>query len=210
MVFCKLGGGWRGLCGLLLVLVSLPVQAAWGMNDATVIYPLPQSQEGVEQMLAPQDSGKGGPLLPQRFWQRLPAINQGESLTRTYRNLRVVAVRFDPCFKVEGECRAQVRLVWQPIDQAGYGSTSPQGLETKDAAVHSFHTLGAAAFRQMIAEYDMLSRGPAETYGDAPLQVHPVMRQQGLEGRFALGLRRLLLKYCGEANLWRVTSMSSW
>ena len=209
MLFCKLGGGWGGLCGLLLVLVSLSAQADWGMNDATVVYPLPQSRADMDQMLDPQDAGKGGPLLPQRFWQRLPALNQGESMARTYRNLRVVAVRFDPCFKVEGECLAQVRLVWQPIDQAVYGSSSPQGLETKDAAVHSFHTLGATAFRQMMAEYDVLSRGPAEIYNDAPLQVHPVMRQQGLEGRFAQGLRRLLLKYCGEANLWRITAMST-
>ncbi len=202
---------WRGLAGwgLLILLGSLPAQAGWGMNDATVVYPLPLSQVGMSQMLAPQDTGKGGPLLPQKFWQRLPVLNQGENMARTYRNLRVVTVRFDPCFKVEGECRAQVRLVWQPIDQAGYGSTSLQGLETKDAAVHSFHTLGAAAFQQLMAEYDVLSREAGDINRDAPLQVHPLMRQQGLEGRFALGLRRLLLKYCGEANLWRITTMST-
>lgn len=197
------------LCGWLGLWAALPAWAGWGMNDATVVYPLPQTEAGMNQMIAPQDEGRGGPLLPQKFWQQLPAINQGESLARTYRNLRVVAVRFDPCFKVEGECRSQVRFVWQPIDQAGYGSTSPQGLEAKDAAVHSFHTLNAAVFRQMMAEYDLLSRGPAGTRDDQPLQVHPAIRQQGLDGRFALSLRRLLLKYCGEANLWRVTAMST-
>ena len=209
MVFCKPGGGWLALCGLLVVLGSPPALAGWGMNDVTVVYPLPLSLAGLEQMLAPQEAGKGGPLLPQKFWQRLPALNQGESSVRTYRTLRAVAVRFDPCFRSAGDCYPQVRFVWQPIDQAGYGSSSPQGLEAKDATVHSFHTLNAQAFRQMMAEYDVLSRHLAGSRDDAPLQVHPALRQQGLDGRFAQGLRRLLLKYCGEANLWRITAMST-
>lgn len=209
MAFCKPGGGWLALCGLLIVLGSLPAWAGWGMNDATVIYPLPQSQAGMDRMLAPQEAGKGGALLPQKFWQRLPALNQGESTVRTYRTLRVVAVRFDPCFRFGGTCHPQVRFVWQPIDLAGYGSSSPQGLEAKDAAVHSFHTLSASDFRQLMAEYDVLARNALVRRDDLPLQVHPALRRQGLDGRFARGLHRLLLKYCGEANLWRITAMST-
>lgn len=195
--------------GVWLGWAALPAWGGWGMNDATIVYPLPQTEAGMSQMLTPQDEGRGGVLLPPAVWQRLPALDQGENMARTYRRLRVVAVRFDPCFKIEGACRAQVRLVWQPIDAAGYGSTSPQGLEARDAAVHSFHTLSAAAFRQLMAELDLLGRGPNAVRDDLPLQVHPVMRQQGLDGRFAQGLKRLLLKYCGEPNLTRVTVMST-
>lgn len=53
MVFCKTGAGWRALGALLILLGSLPAQAGWGMNDATVVYPLPLSQVGMSQMLAP-------------------------------------------------------------------------------------------------------------------------------------------------------------
>lgn len=201
---------WRlVLCGVLGAAAMLPAWAGWSMNDATVIYPLPQTETGMDQMLAPQETGKGGPLLPHKYWQRLPALNQGESTARTYRSLRVVAVRFDPCFKAEGACHAQVRFVWQPIGPAVYGSSSLGGLEAKDAAVHSFHTLTPTAFRQMMAEYDLLSRRVADLRDDQPLQVHPSLRQQGLDGRFAQDLKRLLLKYCGESNLWRITAMGT-
>lgn len=201
---------WRlALCGAFVALSAAPAGAGWGMNDATVVYPLPLTQAGMDWMLAPHDKGLGGVLLPRKFWQRIPPIHQVEDMARTYRNLRVVAVRFDPCFKDAGDCRPQVRFVWQPIDQAGYGSSVPQGLEAKDAAVHSFHTLTPAAFRQLMAEYDLLSRGQYAARDDLTLRIHPAIRQQGLDGRFAQGLRQLLLKYCGEANLWRVTSMST-
>lgn len=199
----------RVLCAGLTALIALPAAAGWGMNDATVVYPLPQSESDMTRLLAPQDQGRGGPLLPATLWQRIPPINQGESMVLTARSLRVVAVRFDPCFRIEGECRSQVRFVWQPIDQASYGSTTPRGLEAKDAAVHSFHTLTPIAFRQLMAEYDLLIRRAGGTVGDAHLQVHPILRQQGLDGRFAQGLRQLLLKYCGEGSLSRITWMST-
>lgn len=200
---------WRSLCGFLYALASPSVWAGWGMNDATVVYPLPKSEAGMNLMVKPQDRGPGGALLPQKYAQRIPAINQGEHAAQTYRNLRVVAVRFDPCFRSDDDCHPQVRFVWQPLAKAGYGSMSPWGLEAKDAAVHTFHTLEPAAFRQLIREYDELIRDSAVIDVDTPLQVHPVIRLQGLDGVFSQGLKRLLLKFCGEANLWRVTSMST-
>ena len=179
------------------------------MNDATIVYPLPRSAGEMNQLLAPQDAGRGGVLLPLKYWQRVPSINQGEHSTRTYRNLRLVAARIDPCFKFRGDCLPQIRFVWQPIDKAVYGSISPYGLEAKDAAVHTFYTLESGEFRRFISEYRQLKESMANVRADAPLQVHPVMLKQGLGGPFSQGLRELLLKYCGEQNLWRVTSMST-
>ncbi len=194
---------------LFLVLASQHAWAGWGMNDATVVYPLPRAAAEMAHMLAPDTAGAGGRLLPLKYWQRLPVLNQGESPELTYRKLRVVALRFDPCFESAGHCLPQVRLVWQPIEPARYGSSNPRGLEAGDAAVHSFHTLSDAAFRQMMAEYDLLASGPDAARDDQPLQVHPAIRRQGLDGRFARGLEALLRKYCGEANLWRITAMST-
>ena len=70
----------------LAALVSAPLQAGWGMNDATIVYPLPQSASAMNQLLAPLDAGPGGALLPLEYWQRIPSINQGEHSSRTYRN----------------------------------------------------------------------------------------------------------------------------
>jgi hypothetical protein len=194
---------------LLAALVSAPLQAGWGMNDATIVYPLPRSAGEMSQLLAPQDAGPGGALLPLKYWQRIPSINQGEHSARTYRNLRLVAVRIDPCFRFRGDCLPQIRFVWQPIDKAVYGSASPVGLEAKDAAVHTFYTLEPDEFRRFVSEYLHLKSSMANVRADAPLQVHPVMLKQGLGGPFSQGLRELLLKYCGERSLWRVTSMST-
>jgi hypothetical protein len=197
------------LCCFLCALASPSVWAGWSMNDATIVYPLPQSETEMNQLLGPYDRGLGGALLPQTYWRRVPPINQGEGAARTYKNLRVIAVRFDPCFRSAGNCLPQVRFVWQPIDKAVYGSISPFGLEAKDAAVHTFYTLQPSVFRRLMSEYDQLSRASSAMDVDVPLQVHPVIRQQGLGGAFSQGLKQLLLKFCGEANLWRVTSMSS-
>jgi hypothetical protein len=193
----------------LAALFSAPLQAGWGMNDATIVYPLPRSAGEMNQLLAPQDAGPGGALLPLKYWQRIPSINQGEHSTRTYRNLRLVAVRIDPCFKFRGDCLPQIRFVWQPIDKAAYGSTSPSGLEAKDAAVHTFYTLQPDQFRHFVSDYQQLRSSMPKVRVDAPLQVHPLMQKQGLEGAFSRGFRQLLLNYCGEQNLWRVTSMST-
>jgi hypothetical protein len=201
---------WRFfLCVLSCAFAGPSAWAGWSMNDATIVYPLPQSEADMSYLLGPHDQGPGGALLPQKYWQRIPSINQGESAARTYRNLRVVAVRLDPCFLFEGDCKPQVRFVWQPIDTAAYGSASPFGLEAKDAAVHTFYTLEPSVFRQFISEYDQFLRASTATDVNAPLQVHPVIRRQGLGGAFSQGLKQLLLKFCGEANLWRVTSMST-
>jgi len=194
---------------LLAALVSAPLQAGWGMNDATIVYPLPRSAGEMNQLLAPQEAGPGGALLPLKYWQRIPSINQGEHSARTYRNLRLVAVRIDPCFKFRGDCLPQLRFVWQPIDNAVYGSASPYGLETKDAAVHTFYTLQPDDFRRFVSDYQQLRSSMPMVRADTPLQVHPLMQKQGLGGAFSRGFRQLLLNYCGEQNMWRVTSMST-
>lgn len=199
--------GVRGVLFFLTLLVSAPTLASWGMNDATIVYPLPQSAAEMNHLLPPQESGPNGALLPLKYWQRIPPLNQGENPAYTYRNLRVVAVRVDPCFNYQGDCLPQIRMVWQPIDKAVYGSASPFGLEAKDAAVHTFHSLEHDVFRQFLEDYAELRNDSRRMEGDTPLQVHPVMREQGLGGPFSQGLRQLLLKYCGEQNLWRVTSM---
>ncbi len=187
-----------------------PALAQWGMNDVTVIYPLPKHAVDASQLISPQDPGLGGPWLPQKVYVRLPEINKGEAKAYTYQNLRVVAVRLDPCFRDEGKCLAQVRLVWQPVGNSVYGSSSPLGqLEAKDAAVHSFYTLDAARFGALLEDYEALRKANAWDLSAEPLQVHPVLLKQGLDGPFARGLRQLLARYVGTSTLWRVTAMKT-
>lgn len=194
----------------LMALASAKAATQWGMNDATLIFPLPNHLREAGQLISPLLSGAGGVLLPEKHFLRLPAINQGEAKHITYQNLRVVAIRIDPCFSFKGECLHQVRLVWQPLGKSTYGSSTRYGLlEAKDAAVHSLYTLDAAAFNALLEDYSTLRDSEDVDLLDEPLQIHPVLSAQGLGGRFAQGLRGLLAKHIGERNLWRITAMST-
>ncbi|HYP69131.1 MAG TPA: hypothetical protein VEP67_12890 [Thiobacillaceae bacterium] len=195
------------LASLMACSAALP---QWGMNDVTIIYPLPDHPAAASALIGPQEPGLGGPWLPQKLYARLPEINQGEGKNTTYRNLRVVAIRLDPCFRNEGACLPQVRLVWQPINTANYGSSTPVGqLEAKDASVHSFYTLESAAFQALMSDYERLKKLSGRDLSAEPLRVHPVIAEQGLAGPFAQGLRSLLGKYVGAKALWRITAMKT-
>ena len=185
-------------------------RAQWGMNDVTIIYPLPDHPAAAIGLIAPQEPGLGGAWLPHGLYARLPEINQGEAKNDTYANLRVVAIRLDPCFRNEGACLPQVRLVWQPINRSNYGSSAPSGqLEAKDASIHSFYTLDLAAFQTLMNEYAELKKHFGRDLSAEPLRIHPLIAEQGLGGPFAQGLRRLLDKYVGTRTLWRITAMKT-
>jgi hypothetical protein len=142
------------------------------------------------------------------MYQRLPAIDHARPADQTYQALRVVSVRLDPCFQSNGDCLPQVRLVWQPITPANYGSTARYGvLEAKDAAIHTLYTLTPAMFDKLLASYAALVKATGSDLRNEPLQIHPVLLKQGLDGHFATRLRTLLSKYVGPATLWRATAM---
>jgi hypothetical protein len=180
----------------------------WGLNDVSILYPLPESNSAAGDLIAPQEHGLGGAWLPYDMYQRLPAIDHGEPADRTYQALRVVGVRLDPCFMSDGSCLPQVRLVWQPITAANYGSTAEFGmLEAKDAAIHTLYTLTPSMFETLLTDYAALVKATGTDLRNEPLQIHPVLLRQGLDGTFATRLRALLSKYVGPATLWRATAM---
>jgi hypothetical protein len=206
-------------CVLTLLTVSAlltQAQAAgqpgrpWGLNDVSILYPIPESPSAANDLIGPQENGNGGAWLPYDLYLHLPAIDHGEAAERTYQALRVVAVRLDPCFQSDGRCLTQVRLVWQPVGPATYGSTARYGeLEARDAAIHILYTLPPEMFQLLLKDYAALVRETNTDLSNAPLQVHPVLLSQGLRGPFATRLRTLLSKYVGPLTLWRATAMQS-
>jgi hypothetical protein len=180
----------------------------WGLNDVSILYPLPQTASESGDLIAPQEHGLKGPWLPYDMYERLPAIDHAKPADQTYQVLRVVGVRLDPCFKSNGDCLPQVRLVWQPIAPASYGSSAEFGmLEAKDAAIHTLYTLTPAMFETLLTDYAALVKATGSDLRNEPLQIHPVLLKQGLDGQFATRLRTLLSKYVGPATLWRATAM---
>lgn len=175
---------------------------AMSLNDLSILLPLPSSATEMSLLIKPQDSGPQGLIFSKKVFSQLLQLIPEVPNTITYRDsLKVIGIRIDPCF-VEGEgpqrCRRQIRLVWQPV------VTSSGSVTTRDAAVHSFYEFDDATFAQIWNAWGALSSG---TSNDA-LQIHPRLREEGLAGNYWSHLKGLVMQYCGEKTLVRMTAMT--
>lgn len=194
----------RRIYGLFLFVIWFSISSqvfAVSANDISVLVPLP-NEVNFAQMLSPQDQGAQGILIPEKIFAVLPQLVPEYENTVTYRDqLKAVGIRIDPCF-VEGvgpwSCRQQIRIVWQPVLVAA------QTVTTRDAAVHTFYDFDPVAFQSLWQRWKALSSGdPGE-----PLQIHPRLAKEGLEGPYWQSLKKLILENCGEKNLTRITAMN--
>jgi len=166
----------------------------WSLHDISILFPLPTLSDD-SATLSPSTSGSAGPLLPNQILSLLPPLVSGVSPNQ----LRVVAIRIDPCFPaipaVPRDCHAQIRFVWQPLNWVN-GETI-----ASDAAVHSFYEISKDEFREL------LNRIPQSSL-NIPLGVHPLFLKQGYRGAFWTQLRAIILEYTGEKRLSRMTFMT--
>jgi hypothetical protein len=175
------------------------------LNDVSFLLPLPApGRDG--SLLSLADDGAMGPLLPKRLFDGLPVLVEGVKAEQTYGELRVVSVRVDPCFPGSAppappRCVKQVRLVAQPL------TVEDGGVTTRDATVHLFYALPDEAFAKVTATLFELDASAGDLT-DGPLDVHPVIRRQGLDGPYHGKLKTRLLEVCGLATLTRVAFMA--
>jgi hypothetical protein len=168
--------------------------AAWELNQVSILMPLPEKG-------AANDLWRDFPL-PRNVYESLPRLTFTKDADWLYDNLRVVAVRIDPCFvDVQGPCQRQIRFVWQPLENTN------GGWRTIDAAVHSFHTLNENSWRSLAGELARLNKKFPMASG-LPLTVHPVLKAQGLKGEYGRELERIFKSRVSEANLTRATAMT--
>jgi hypothetical protein len=185
-------------------------QTQLGMNDISILLPLPQTTAELSLFLNPisqENPIQKNELLPANVFKFLPILTPVVDQESLYQNnLKVIGIRFDPCF-AEGftpvPCQAQIRLVWQPI----YFRTDASGknkVNTIDAAVHTFYNLDQITWNQVIAEVEAIS----VTEKAAPLQVHPIILSEGFNGHYWKNLKNIVLKYAGTKNFVRATAMT--
>lgn len=172
-----------------------------GANDLSILLPLSQDQN-IHHYLAPWNDGEKGELLSREIYRKLLRLLPEFDNETTWKDqLRVVAIRLDPCF-FEGRtplaCRKQLRLVWQPL-------TIKDGrLTTRDAAIHSFYEFSDSEFSEVVSEWKKW----AQTDSKEPLGIHPVIATQGMNGVSWKSLKEIILRFCGDENLVRMTSMT--
>lgn len=172
-------------------------------DDLSMLYPLPAKGKEAD-LMSPSDSGARGPLLPAAFASKLPTLASGASTSM----LRVVGIRIDPCFPVDGAsdakgCKNEIRLVLQPIHVDAEGKT----LVADDAAVHLFYEMPRTELTSVVKELVALRRAEGG-FRTKALGVHPILVRQGVAGSFAKGVEKIVLAHAGQQNLIRVTFMT--
>jgi hypothetical protein len=195
-----------------------PIAAS--MNDVSILFPLPSSAADIDNLLAPSATGNRGALLPSALYAAIGPIagstdNSDGGLPlgphetiAAYGDLRVVAMRIDPCFAsldpdpLGAGCTAQLRLVFQEV------RWSAGAANAADSALHAFYDLARVEFLALArALVELRIENEA---GDVlgPLAPHPIMMRQGLAGAMSQGAQRLILEYAGEQNLVRTAQSS--
>jgi mono/diheme cytochrome c family protein len=119
-------------------------------------------------------------VLPREVFDRLHPLTVVDEPDVLFGALATVAVRLDPCFQ-EGNppsaCRPQLRLVLQPV------MDSPEGLTTRDAAVHVFFELDAATVKATVKELNRLRVTQGGTFEREPWRSGATALLRGLVKR---------------------------
>ena len=171
------------------------------LNDVSFLFPLPASP-ALESQLLGLDA-----LLSPALYAGLPVIIEGRDAGELYTALRVVSARIDPCFPTTAPpapaaCAKQLRLVAQPL-----ALDSALGLTTEDATVHLFYDLSPQQFdAAMRTVLELRAQAGGLTDGQ-PLDIHPVMRAQGLSGAYAQKLKAMISAHCTSQTLVRIAFM---
>ncbi len=183
-----------------MLLLTLDGEAV-SRNDVSVLLPLPAAAD-FSQLLSPAEQGAQGPLLSLNAFKKMnELVPEHENPVVWREQLRVIALRIDPCF-IEGEgpqpCRRQIRLVWQPII---YKNQKP---EARDAAIHSFYEFDEITFEKIKSQWMVVAQGNASDV----LGIHPQIFKEGWQGSYWQNLRKVILENCGEKTLVRMTTMN--
>lgn len=174
--------------------------AQLSQNDISILMPLSQSD-----LFRPNTSGAFGELLPKFVYKKFPTL-VFENPEETYKKIRVVGVRIDPCFfpvtSSMVNCQAQIRMVWQPLTINSIGDTI-----ALDAAIHTFYDLPPSEFAQLITELEKIKATYGDDASDEAIGVSPLLRKYGLSSSYAKELFSILLSHTGASRLSQATFM---
>jgi hypothetical protein len=177
-----------------------------GLNDVTMLVPLPSDPSGVTLLRASDKGSDGTELVTKAMYDGLNNVPmRGLTLLEdVYPLLQIVAVRFDLCDRImPGTCpddNGRMRLVLQAL------RPMTQPVQTFDAGFHAFYTIPKSDFPGLVSELRAMAaiqNVPITT----PLQANPAL-VKSTTGEYATHLKALVVKYGGQSNLTRVTFLA--
>lgn len=172
-----------------------------GMNDVTILVPLPASGDTPRLLWAADLGDDATALVPRALFDRLVAVDGGGSPVldaATYDRLHLVAVRFDLCDRLlpgvcpEGE-DGRMRLIFQSMFKGG---------TAEDVGFHAFYSIPRDQLDAAVASLRELAK-TAPAGGDG-LQVSPALSAAAPEA-YATQLRAFVRRYGGASRLVRLT-----
>lgn len=189
-------------------------RASWplGMNDVTILTPLPAGISSPVLMRGADLGRDGAPLVPWDLYEQAgggPCFSGSSSATcvgemnafaeRDYERLHLVAVRFDLCDRnLPATCRegedGRLRLVWQPLRGERVFA---------DASVHAFFAIPSAELGAALAALRELAELQGAPIASA-LAVSPGLSDPN-KPQYAEGLRAFVRAYAQRARLVRFT-----
>ena len=173
-----------------------------GLNDVSILMPLPQIGDW-NQLPKPDTEGGKGILLPREIFNQIPQLLAFAPNDDIYSAMHAVGIRIDPCF-TEGhgpvKCQTQIRLIWQPLSNADTETS------TFDASLHTFYQLTETEFKSLVTEIRKFKSTTGNS-GDEPLGINPTIKSQGFAGAYYTQLIKIIYSFIGEGNFSRVTFM---
>ncbi len=186
------------------------------VNDVSILFPLAKSRAAFDRgYLTPASTGNGGAILPKTIYERAfgpPGTLQigGTPAAPALANLKLVAVRFDPCFAErsatpdESTCKNQMRLVFQTLKLQGNATVAA------DDAVHVFYSISRAQLKAAVEKMVALRRRVAGDRRLGALGPHPLLKTSSgdLDVNVAAEVNALVTSLAGPSNLVQFTQFA--
>lgn len=186
------------------------------MNDVSILFPLATSKGAFDRgYLTPASAGRGGALITSEVYEKAfgppgTLLGGGTSAAPKLAGLRLVAVRFDPCFaelqiRDESKCKNQIRLVFQTLSFDGKRTTA------KDDAVHAFYSITRAELEAAVGKMIALRTKKVGEKRLGALGPHPLLKTTGgdLDVATAAEVEGLVTSLAGPKNLVQFTQFAT-
>ena len=143
-------------------LPSLKVEA----NDTAYLWLIDEVHS--QNLIGLSNSTRNGFLMPRELYNQIPHLAPFLSKDEIYNQLKVVAIRLDPCFPIidlndTSNCTNQIRLVMQPVSKGS----------AEDVALHIVYNISRKQLKVLLESLLIIKKYFGINTDDRALGVHP-------------------------------------